>query len=60
MARDFQPVSLVASAPTILVTHVSIPAKNLQEFVKLARSRPGEVNWGTAGPAPSAIWAARC
>ncbi|HZM45003.1 MAG TPA: tripartite tricarboxylate transporter substrate binding protein [Burkholderiales bacterium] len=50
MARDFQPVSLVASAPTILVTHVSIPAKNLQEFVKLAKSRPGQVNWGTAGP----------
>src|SRR5262245_16732282 len=50
MTRDFQPVSLVASAPTILVTHVSVPAKNLLEFVKLARSRPGEVNWGTAGP----------
>jgi hypothetical protein len=50
MTRDFQPVSLVASAPTILVTHVSIPAKTLLEFVKLARSRPGEVNWGTAGP----------
>ena len=50
MARDFQPVSLVATAPTILVTHASIPAKNLLEFVKLARSRPGEVNWGTAGP----------
>jgi tripartite-type tricarboxylate transporter receptor subunit TctC len=50
MARDFQPVSLVATAPTILVTHASMPAKNLLEFVKLARSRPGEVNWGTAGP----------
>src|SRR6185503_19625965 len=49
-ARDFQPVSLVATAPTILVTHASMPAKNLLEFVKLARSRPGEVNWGTAGP----------
>src|SRR5262245_59577217 len=33
MARDFQPVSLVASAPTILVTHVSVPARNLLEFV---------------------------
>jgi tripartite-type tricarboxylate transporter receptor subunit TctC len=50
MARDFQPVSLVASAPTILVTHASIPARNLLDFVKLARSHPGEVNWGTAGP----------
>jgi tripartite-type tricarboxylate transporter receptor subunit TctC len=50
MARDFQPVALVAISPTVLVTHVSVPAKNLMEFVKLARSRPGEVNWGTAGP----------
>jgi tripartite-type tricarboxylate transporter receptor subunit TctC len=50
MARDFQPVALVAIAPTVLVTHSSIPAKNLMEFVKLARSKPGVVNWGTAGP----------
>jgi tripartite-type tricarboxylate transporter receptor subunit TctC len=50
MARDFQPVTLVAISPTVLVTHVSVPVKNLMEFVKLARSRPGEVNWGTAGP----------
>ena len=50
MARDFQPVALVAIAPTVLVTHSSIPAKNLMEFVKLARSKPGAVNWGTAGP----------
>ena len=50
MTRDFQPVALVAISPTVLVTHVSMPAKNLMEFVKLARSRPGDVNWGTAGP----------
>jgi tripartite-type tricarboxylate transporter receptor subunit TctC len=50
ITRDFQPVSLVAIAPTVLVTHASIPVKNLMEFVKLARSKPGVVNWGTAGP----------
>ena len=50
MARDFQPVALIAIAPTVLVTHASIPAKNLMEFVKLARSKPGVVNFGTAGP----------
>ena len=50
MARDFQPVALVAIAPTVLVTHSSIPAKNLMEFVKLARGKPGVVNFGTAGP----------
>jgi tripartite-type tricarboxylate transporter receptor subunit TctC len=34
----------------VLVTHASIPARNLMEFVKLARGKPGVVNYGTAGP----------
>ncbi len=50
MARDFQPVSLVAIGPTILVTNGNSPAKNLMEFVKLARDKPGSMNFGTAGP----------
>jgi len=50
IARDFQPVSLVAIGPTVLVTHPSMPARNLREFVQLARERPGAINFGTAGP----------
>jgi tripartite-type tricarboxylate transporter receptor subunit TctC len=50
MARDFQPVSLVAIGPTVLVTHPSMPARNLKEFIQLARERPGAINFGTAGP----------
>jgi tripartite-type tricarboxylate transporter receptor subunit TctC len=50
MARDFAPISLVAIGPTVLVTHPSMPARNLLEFVKLARDRPGAINFGTAGP----------
>jgi tripartite-type tricarboxylate transporter receptor subunit TctC len=50
MARDFQPVSLVAIGPTVLVTHPSMPARNLKEFLQLAREKPGAINFGTAGP----------
>src|SRR4051812_22687451 len=50
VARDFQPVSLVAIGPTVLVTNGNSPAKNLMDFVKLARDKPGSMNFGTAGP----------
>ena len=50
IARDFAPISLVAIGPTVLVTHPSMPVRNLNEFVRLARDRPGAINFGTAGP----------
>jgi tripartite-type tricarboxylate transporter receptor subunit TctC len=49
MGRDFLPVSLVAIGPTVLVTNGNSPARNLMEFVKLAREKPGTINYGTAG-----------
>jgi tripartite-type tricarboxylate transporter receptor subunit TctC len=49
MGRDFLPVSMVAIGPTVLVTNGNSPARNLMEFVKLAREKPGTVNYGTAG-----------
>ena len=50
MSRDFQPVSMAAIGPTILVTNGNSPAKNLADFIKLARDKPGTMNFGTAGP----------
>jgi tripartite-type tricarboxylate transporter receptor subunit TctC len=50
MARDFAPVTLVAIGPTVLVTNPGTPARNLMELVKLARDKPGTINFGTAGP----------
>ena len=47
--RDFTPVILLATAPTVLVIHPSIPARNLKEFVALAKARPGELNFGSGG-----------
>jgi tripartite-type tricarboxylate transporter receptor subunit TctC len=47
--RDFRPISLFAKVPTIFVVHESVPARNLGEFVALARREPGKLNFGTAG-----------
>ncbi len=45
--RDLAPVMLVSSTPLILVTHPSVPAKNVRELVALAKSRPGVFNFGS-------------
>ena len=47
--RDFAPVSLLAKVPNIFVVHADVPAKNLREFVALAKSRPGQLYYGSAG-----------
>jgi tripartite-type tricarboxylate transporter receptor subunit TctC len=46
---DFTPISLVATAPVALVAHPSLPARSIAEFLDLAKARPGELNYGTAG-----------
>jgi tripartite-type tricarboxylate transporter receptor subunit TctC len=48
-AVDFAPVSLLADWGAIVVIHPSIPAKTLGEFVKLVKSRPGQMTYSTAG-----------
>lgn len=47
--RDFAPVSLVALVPNMLCIHPSVPAKTVKELVALAKSRPGQLNYGSAG-----------
>jgi tripartite-type tricarboxylate transporter receptor subunit TctC len=47
--RDFEPISLVASAPNVLVVHPSLPVRNVKQLVALAKSRPGEINYGSSG-----------
>src|SRR5205823_5228118 len=47
--RDFAPVSLLAKVPNIFVVHESVPARNLREFVALAKKEPGKLNYGSAG-----------
>jgi tripartite-type tricarboxylate transporter receptor subunit TctC len=47
--KDFSPVSLLAKVPNIFVVHSSVPAKNLREFVALAKKEPGKLYYGSAG-----------
>jgi tripartite-type tricarboxylate transporter receptor subunit TctC len=47
--RDFAPVSLVTRAPNVLVVHPLVPTRSVEELIALARSKPGELNYGTGG-----------
>jgi tripartite-type tricarboxylate transporter receptor subunit TctC len=47
--KDFTPVSLVASIPFAMIVHPSVPAKSVQEFIALAKSKPGQLNYSSAG-----------
>ncbi len=49
--NDFAPVMLVSSSPSMLAVHPSLPARSVKELVALAKSRPGQLNYGSAGPA---------
>jgi tripartite-type tricarboxylate transporter receptor subunit TctC len=46
---DFAPITLVLSAPNILVVHPSLPVKTVKELIWFAQARPGELNFGSAG-----------
>lgn len=47
--RSFAPVAWVARVPNVLVVNASVPARNLQELVALAKSRPGQLAYGSGG-----------
>lgn len=47
--KDFEPISLVASAPYFLAVNTSVPAKNLQEFIALTKANPGKYVFGSSG-----------
>jgi len=47
--RDFTPVTLLSSAPLVIVSHPSLPVRNLKDLIALAKSRPGQLNCSVAG-----------
>jgi tripartite-type tricarboxylate transporter receptor subunit TctC len=47
--RDFVPISQVTSGQYVLVTHPALPVKTLSQLVALAKARPGQLNYGSAG-----------
>lgn len=47
--KDFAPVTLALTSPSILVAHPSLPVKSVKELLALARARPGELNYASGG-----------
>jgi len=47
--KDFAPISLVAQAPFLLLTHPSLPVKSVQDLLALARAKPGALDCASAG-----------
>jgi len=50
---ELTPVTILAEFPNVIITHPAVPAQNLRELVALARQRPGELTFGSAGNATS-------
>ncbi len=47
--KDFAPVSLAGTAPSLLATHISVPAKSVKELIAIAKKSPGKLNYGSGG-----------
>ena len=47
--RDFAPITLIMSAPMVLVVHPSMPVRSVRELVTLVSARPGRINYASAG-----------
>ena len=49
--KDFVPVGLLTTSANLLAVHPSVPARNLRELIALAKARPGQLTYGSAGVA---------
>lgn len=56
--RDLAPISLLATQPSILVVHPSLPVRTVADLIRLAKARPGELTYGTGGSGTSLYLAA--
>jgi tripartite-type tricarboxylate transporter receptor subunit TctC len=50
LMRDFAPITPINYSDLIMVIHPSVPAQNLKEFIALAKSKPGALNYASSGP----------
>jgi tripartite-type tricarboxylate transporter receptor subunit TctC len=49
LERDFAPISMTVMLPNILISHPSLPVKNVKELIAFARARPGQLHYASAG-----------
>ena len=54
LERDFVPVTRIVFGPWFMIVHPSVPAKNLKEFIAIARASPGKLNYASSGVGSSA------
>src|SRR3954471_1502525 len=47
--RDFAPITLAATAPNVLIVNPSLPARSIEDFIALAKRKPGQLSYGTPG-----------
>ena len=47
--KDFAPITLIATSPSLLVVHPSLPVRSVKDLVALAKARPGSINYASAG-----------
>jgi tripartite-type tricarboxylate transporter receptor subunit TctC len=47
--KDFTPITMVGSSPLVLSVHPAVPAQNVKELIALAKARPGQLTYGSAG-----------
>ena len=58
LTRDFAAVTQLASSPSALIVHPSLPVKSIAELVKLAKARPGAINYASTGAGSATFVAA--
>ena len=58
LVRDFTAVSLIATSPSMVVVHPSLPVKSLAELVRLAKAKPGALNYASTGAGTATFLAA--
>jgi tripartite-type tricarboxylate transporter receptor subunit TctC len=47
--KDFEPITLINTTPLVVVVHPGVPAKNIKEFIAVAKAKPGTLNFGSSG-----------
>ena len=58
LVRDFAPVTQIASSPSVVVVHPSLPVKSIRELVALAKARPGALDYASTGAGTATFLAA--
>jgi tripartite-type tricarboxylate transporter receptor subunit TctC len=58
--KDFEPVAMIGFSPMVLCVHPSVPAKTTQEFIALAKAKPGSLNFASLGAATTRASPPRC